>query len=64
MNDCDLALKYMKEALTPSPVLGFPDFQSEFILETDASFDMIGTDNNDYDIVIANGSHAIYNHDK
>jgi len=32
----------MKEALTSSPVLGFPDFEKEFILDTDASFDTIG----------------------
>ena len=68
-DDCDRAFKDMKEALTSSPVLGFPDFEKEFILDTDASFDTIGAvlsqrDNNGYERVIAYGSHAMNNHEK
>ena len=32
----------LKHRLTPSPVLAFPDFQKEFILDTDASLTGIG----------------------
>ena len=32
----------MKAALTEAPILAFPDFRREFILDTDASFDVIG----------------------
>ena len=32
----------LKKKLTSAPVLGYPDFSAEFILETDASFEGLG----------------------
>ena len=40
--DCDRAFGRLKEKLTSTPVLGYPDFSAEFILETDASFEGLG----------------------
>ncbi len=40
--DCDQAFEALKEALTSSPTLGFPNFEKPFILETDASFQGLG----------------------
>ena len=39
---CELAFQKLKECLTEAPVLGYPDFTSDFIVETDASFDGLG----------------------
>jgi hypothetical protein len=36
-NECQTAFEELKRALTESPVLAFPDFTREFILQTDAS---------------------------
>ena len=36
------AFNKLKEALSTTPVLCYPDFKKEFILDTDASFDTIG----------------------
>ena len=66
---CDKAFLEMKKALTESPILTFPDFKKEFILDTDASFDTIGAvlsqkDEQGNEHVIAYGSHAMNKHEK
>lgn len=66
---CDQAFLEMKEALTKSPILVFPDFTKDFILDTDASFDTIGAvlsqkDNNGHERVIAYGSHGMNEHER
>ena len=63
-DNCDKAFKEMKDALTEAPILAFPDFRKEFILDTDASFDAIGAvlsqeDDEGKEHVIAYGSHAM-----
>ncbi len=40
--ECDDAFETLKQKLTSSPVLGYPDFKREFIVETDASMDGLG----------------------
>ena len=40
--DCDEAFSSLKKALTSTPLLGFPDFDLPFILETDASYEGLG----------------------
>ena len=40
--ECESAFKELKDRLTSSPILGYPDFKNTFILETDASFDGLG----------------------
>jgi len=66
---CEKAFEEMKNALVSSPILGFPDFRKEFILDTDASFDTIGAvlsqiDDQGCERVIAYGSHAMNAHEK
>ena len=41
-DNCDKAFETLKEKLTTTPVLGYPDFSKEFILEIDASFEGLG----------------------
>ena len=40
--DCDNAFRQLKESLSSSVVLGFPDFKKPFIIQTDASNSAIG----------------------
>ena len=40
--NCDIALRTLKEKLTTTPILGYPDFSKEFILEIDASLEGLG----------------------
>ena len=68
VGECDIALKSLKEALVSSPILVYPDFGKEFILDTDASFDTIGAvlsqkDEKGNERVIAYGSHAMSKHE-
>ena len=68
-DNCDKAFEDMKAALTEAPILTFPDFKKEFILDTDASFDAIGAvlsqkDDNGREHVIAYGSHAMNNFER
>lgn len=41
-SDCDAAFSQLKELLTSAPILSFPDFSQQFILDTDASNNGIG----------------------
>ena len=41
-NDCQIAFDRLKEALTQSPILAYPDFTKEFTLATDASDEGLG----------------------
>ena len=41
-SDCDAAFSQLKELLTSAPILSFPDFSQQFILDTDASINGIG----------------------
>ena len=40
--NCDIAFRTLKEKLTTTPILGYPDFSKEFILEIDASMEGLG----------------------
>jgi len=67
-NDCEEAFQNLKKELTKAPVLAFPDFSNEFILDTDASFDRIGAvlsqlDENGREKPIAYGSRAMNKHE-
>jgi len=67
-NECELAFQSLKEKLMQAPILAFPDFTKEFILDTDASFDRIGAvlsqlDEYGNEKVIAYGSHAMSPHE-
>ena len=66
---CETAFEDMKKALTETPILAYPDFRKDFILDTDASFDTIGAvlsqkDSEGRERVIAYGSHAMSIHEK
>ena len=39
---CSVAFENLKTCFISTPILGFPDFRSPFILETNASFDGLG----------------------
>ena len=59
------AFDALKEALSTAPVLGYPDFSREFILEIDASLNGLGTilsqQGKDAQIhVIAYASHSLH----
>ena len=40
--ECNEAFQKLKEKMINTPILAYPDFGKEFILDTDASFDTIG----------------------
>ena len=68
-DNCNKAFEDMKNALTESPILAFPDFKKEFILDTDASFDTIGAvlsqrGSDGKERVVAYGSHAMNPHER
>ena len=62
------AFHKLKEALTSAPILCYPDFEKEFILDTDASFDTIGAvlsqkNEKGEEQVIAYGSKSMSKHE-
>jgi transposase InsO family protein len=66
---CEIAFQDMKKALISAPILSFPDFNKQFILDTDASFDNIGAvlsqiDDSGREQVIAYGSHTMSAHER
>jgi len=65
---CETAFDELKRALSDTPVLIYPDFNKEFILDTDASFDTIGAvlsqlDDQGQERVVAYGSHTMNKHE-
>ena len=68
-DSCELAFNDMKKSLITAPILAFPNFNKEFILDTDASFDSIGAvlsqvGESGREHVIAYGSHSMGAHEK
>ena len=66
--ECDEAFQTLKDKMTKTPILAYPDFEKEFILDTDASFDTIGAvlaqkDAYGRERVIAYGSHKMNKHE-
>ena len=66
--ECNEAFQKLKEKMIKTPILAYPDFENEFILDTDASFDTIGAVLSQKDIygrerVIAYGSHKMNKHE-
>ena len=66
--ECDEAFQRLKERMVQTPILAYPDFDKEFILDTDASFDTIGAvlsqkDSSGRERVIAYGSHKMNKHE-
>ena len=67
-DECEDAFIQLKGALSVTPVLIYPNFRKEFILDTDASFDTIGAvlsqkDDQGNERVIAYGSHTMNKHE-
>ena len=66
--NCEKSFEELKKALSDTPVLVYPDFKKDFILDTDASFDTIGAvlsqvDESGCERVIAYGSHTMNKHE-
>lgn len=63
-----VAFGKLKEGLTTPPLLGYPDFSSQFILETDASLQGLGAvlsqEQNGKRVVLAYASRALKRHEK
>lgn len=61
--NCELSFRKLKECLTSAPVLGHPDWNSSFIVETDASFGGLGAvlsqEQNGKSVVIAYASRSL-----
>ena len=67
--DCETVFKEIKEVLTRTHILRYPDIEKKFILDTDASFEAIGAvlsqkDDSGRERVITYGSHALNAHEK
>ena len=63
-SDCQKAFNKLQQQLCSTPVLAYPDFKRQFILDTDASDVGIGavlsqTDEEGRERVIANGSRVL-----
>jgi len=66
--ECENGFNELKNALIKTPILVYPDYKKEFILDTDASFDTIGAvlsqqDEHGNERVIAYGSHSMSKHE-
>jgi len=66
--ECDEAFQKLKDRMIKTPILAYPDFAKDFILDTDASFDTIGAvlsqkDECGRERVIAYGSHKMNKHE-
>jgi transposase InsO family protein len=66
--ECDEAFQKLKDKMVKTPILAYPDFNKDFILDTDASFDTIGAvlsqkDEYGRERVIAYGSHKMNKHE-
>jgi len=62
-DECENSFQNLKAELIKAPVLAFPNFSKEFILDTDASFDRIGAVLSQIDRIIAYGSKAMSKHE-
>ena len=67
-DECEIAFQSLKNSLISTPILAYPDFSKQFILDTDASFDRIGAvlsqkDSSGNEKVIAYGSKAMNAHE-
>lgn len=66
--ELEKTFEILRSKLVQTPVLNFPDFDKQFILDTDASFDCIGAvlsqkDEDGFERVIAYGSHKMSKHE-
>jgi len=66
--ECDEAFQTLKDKMTKTPILAYPHYEMEFILDTDTSFDTIGAvlaqkDAYGMERLITYGSHKMNRHE-
>ena len=66
---CEIAFKYLKKCLVTNPILAYPDFEKEFIVQTDANqtavgavLSQIGADNLEHPVSFC--SRTLNNHER